>query len=179
MQKIFKISSKEGQQFTRFLTTKIEFLCEEIACKTDKTASRFSILTFRVKTKKCTFIVDGPVSIVLSFGLCLAEGRWIGNHGCSVCFALRGGLCLFYNTMQPTCWLISTGLPKKVSHYHMIKKPHGIVLNHVSEIRFIRHIEVWIKNYKYLLVVDILCIYYSLTSVTIPEPQTSDMRQIR
>jgi len=31
----------------------------------------------------------------------------------------------------------------------------------------------------YFLVLDILCITYFLTSIIIPDPQTSDMRQIR
>jgi len=31
----------------------------------------------------------------------------------------------------------------------------------------------------YLLVLDILCVAYFLTSITMPDPQTSDMHQIR
>jgi len=33
--------------------------------------------------------------------------------------------------------------------------------------------------YYYSLVLGILCVTYFLTSITMPEPQTGDMRQIR
>ena len=73
-----------------------------------------------------------------------------------------------------------TGWPKKVSHYQMVKKLYYIVLKSVSEIRFIRHITVWIKHYTIIpWNLDILCVIYFLTSITMPDPQTSDMRQIQ
>jgi len=62
----------------------------------------------------------------------------------------------------------------------MIKKSYEIVLKLVSEIRFIRQIKVSIKHYTTTaLVLDILCVTYFLTSITMPDPQTGDMRQIR
>jgi len=35
------------------------------------------------------------------------------------------------------------------------------------------------NNINYSLVLDILCVTYFLTSVTMPDPQTSDTRQMR
>jgi len=57
----------------------------------------------------------------------------------------------------------------------MIKKLYQIVLKPVNEIWFIRQIKVWIKHYN-SSVLDILYVTYFLTSVTMPNPQTSDMR---
>jgi len=34
-------------------------------------------------------------------------------------------------------------------------------------------------QYNYSLVLDILCVAYFLTTITMPNPQTSDLRQIR
>ena len=57
----------------------------------------------------------------------------------------------------------------------MIKKWYNITLKPVNEIRYIRQI----KIYYFSLVLDILCVAYFLTSITMPDPQTSDMHQIR
>jgi len=43
----------------------------------------------------------------------------------------------------------STGWPKKVSHFQIIKKSYQIVLQPVNEIRFIRQIKVWIDGIWY------------------------------
>jgi len=58
---------------------------------------------------------------------------------------------------------------QKISHYQIIKK---IILKPASEIRFIRQIKVSIQYYKnYPLVLNILCVTYFVTSITLPEPQ--------
>jgi len=41
----------------------------------------------------------------------------------------------------------STGWPKKVSHYQMIKKFYLIILKPVIDIKFMRRIKEWIKHY--------------------------------
>ena len=60
----------------------------------------------------------------------------------------------------------------------MIKKSYSIVLKPVNEIRFIRQIKVWIKHYNIIIWLNILRVTYFMTSVTMPDPQTSDMRPI-
>jgi len=62
----------------------------------------------------------------------------------------------------------------------MIKKLYYIVSMPVNEIRFIRQIKVINQAQSYYsLVLDILCVTYFLTSITMTDQQTSFMRQIR
>jgi len=45
-------------------------------------------------------------------------------------------------------WANLYSLAKKVSHFQIIKNSHWMVLKPASEIRFIRHIKVPIKDYN-------------------------------
>jgi len=73
----------------------------------------------------------------------------------------------------------STGWPQKVGHCQIVKKSFKFVLKHVNEIRFIRHIKISIKHYNNIIIVlNILCVTYYVTSLTMPDPQSSDMRNI-
>jgi len=53
------------------------------------------------------------------------------------------------------------------------------VLKPVNEIRFIMKLKYELSTIIYSLELDILCLTSFLTSIIMPDPQTSDMRQIR
>ena len=74
--------------------------------------------------------------------------------------------------------MICTGWPKKVSHCQIIKKLCKIVLKSAIEIRFLRKIKEVINHHNIVVGIH-LCLTYILTSITMPDLQSSDMRHIR
>ena len=83
---------------------------------------------------------------------------------------------LIYSEYWPVCSLCIYRVAQKSKPLPIDQK---IVLKPVSEIIFIRQIKVWIKHHNfYSLSLDIICVTYFLTSITITDPQTSDMHQI-
>jgi len=68
---------------------------------------------------------------------------------------------------------------KKVSHYQIIKKLCKIVLKPANKIRFVRQIKNDQALYYYPSVLNIICVTYFLTCITMPDLQSSDMRHIQ
>ena len=76
-----------------------------------------------------------------------------------------------------SCYHMQDG-PKKVS-YCVLPNYQKIVLKPANEIRFLRENKVSVKHYNIiLLVIKILCVTYFMTLLTMPDPQSSDMRHI-